>query len=229
MKKFILLFAIISCVWAMLVFAQTQDPKFSHKFHAEDVEATCDACHEAALSSNSSSDDLLPDHENCYACHDEDETECGYCHNDPDNPQPAVRITEIKVNFAHAEHADTDKDCMKCHAGIEQDDGTAMTSYMPGQNDCAECHGVADFSEEKGICLTCHSEDFNFVPETHSLLWEKKITGRPGNYRIIHAVIATSKIIVMIAIRATILTGFPTHSIMLIIMALMPREIKITV
>ena len=173
MKKFIFFFAIISTIWVLIVYAQNQDPKFSHKFHAEEVEASCEACHEAALSSTSPADNLLPDHESCYACHDEDETECSYCHNDPDNPQPAQRITELKAQFAHAKHAQSDEDCMKCHAGILEDDGTGTVVNIPGQNDCADCHGVADFYEEKGLCLTCHSNEFNFVPETHSLLWKK--------------------------------------------------------
>ncbi|HID39692.1 MAG TPA: hypothetical protein EYP36_09290, partial [Calditrichaeota bacterium] len=58
---------------------------FSHKFHAEEADADCEACHGKATESVNANDDLLPEMETCYDCHDE-EMECTSCHKNGEEP-----------------------------------------------------------------------------------------------------------------------------------------------
>jgi hypothetical protein len=159
--------------WALVVVAQQPDLIFSHKFHIEDVDATCENCHENVLTSNSPQDNQLPTMETCYGCHDESETECTLCHTDPDAAGEAPRITGLKANFAHQKHAQSFNDCKKCHADIFESESPQAGQMVPGQAECMDCHGSFDFVEEKLYCLTCHNKDLEFKPASHSLTWRK--------------------------------------------------------
>ncbi|CUU07481.1 Doubled CXXCH motif (Paired_CXXCH_1), partial [Candidatus Kryptobacter tengchongensis] len=64
---------------------QWMNIKFSHRFHAENVGAECTDCHAGALTSEKSSDFLLPKQATCFNCHDEKSTPCEFCHLDTKN------------------------------------------------------------------------------------------------------------------------------------------------
>ena len=82
MKKIIFILGLFFIgMLSYLLFAQDVELIFSHKYHAEEVEAECTDCHNAGESALAA-DNLLPNMETCYNCHDED-AECTVCHKDP--------------------------------------------------------------------------------------------------------------------------------------------------
>ena len=99
------------------LFAQDVELIFSHKYHAEEVEAACTECHKAEESTQAT-DNLLPNMETCYSCHDEENTECTVCHKDPDNAIEYPRITAYISNFSHNKHINDKMTCEKCHVKV---------------------------------------------------------------------------------------------------------------
>src|SRR5262245_55819681 len=53
--------------------------KFSHAKHLKEVEATCADCHGGVVKSTQASDNHLGKMAACYACHDQETTECAFC------------------------------------------------------------------------------------------------------------------------------------------------------
>jgi len=104
MKNIIVFSVCILFIWTLTLSAQEDKIIFSHQFHAEDAGAECSDCHEAAKTSLSTADNLLPAMETCYNCHDEDETECTVCHTNPDEGAEVTRITQFAALFAHKPH-----------------------------------------------------------------------------------------------------------------------------
>ncbi len=147
---------------------QNPDHKFSHKFHAEEAGADCDACHGTAMESLTGADNLYPDHENCYACHDEDDTECGYCHKNADDPVALKRVENYSLKFNHKQHMDQDLECLTCHAGIDQKDDAAGAMHLPDMDHCMSCHETP--SELDG-CYSCHETDESLKPTDHGIAW----------------------------------------------------------
>ena len=173
MKNSRFVFILFVSILYVLVYAQEKDKLiFSHKFHAEEAGAACSDCHDVALESQSVSDNLLPSMETCYNCHDEEDTECTVCHTNPDEAVESQRIIDLKANFAHQVHAKSDNDCANCHAGVEKEEFAGTVDYIPSRDHCTDCHGVADFSEEKYLCIECHNAQFDFVPSDHTLIWK---------------------------------------------------------
>jgi len=174
MKSVILLIFIFVFSGLLLLTGQDVPDKiiFSHKFHIEEVEAECKSCHEGALTSLQPLDNLQPEMETCYSCHDEEETDCGLCHTNPDEPDISKRYTNYKSNFPHQKHISDESNCLVCHSGIENQEEYGK-SYVPGNDLCASCHESADYTEEKIKCLVCHEEKFRFVPADHRLNWKK--------------------------------------------------------
>jgi predicted CXXCH cytochrome family protein len=173
MKKFIIILCLFLLLGIIMASSEQADLIFSHKYHAEEVEASCSACHEAAFESKSPNDNLLPDMETCYDCHDEDETECSYCHIDPDEAREVTRIIGLKAKFPHKAHAESDEDCLVCHKGITQEETPKQDLHIPSNDICINCHGAADYNEEKERCLQCHEQDFHFIPADHTNMWKK--------------------------------------------------------
>lgn len=173
MKKFIIFISLFLSLGIIMAFSQQADLIFSHKYHAEEVEATCSACHKTVFESETTRDNLLPAMETCYDCHDEEETECGFCHVNPDEAREVTRIVDLKAKFPHKVHAESEEECITCHEGITQDETPEKELHLPGREKCTECHGAADFVEEKERCLQCHESDFKFIPSDHTKIWQK--------------------------------------------------------
>jgi hypothetical protein len=173
MKNFIVLLVSILFVWAVILLAQVDQIIFSHQMHAEDVGAECADCHEAANTSLTVEDNLLPPMETCYNCHDEDETECTVCHTNPDEAGDYPRYIEYPAKFAHKIHIDAGQDCLTCHEGILEKEDSEEESHIPAGTVCTDCHGSADLREDMATCIACHGEKFNFIPENHTVSWGK--------------------------------------------------------
>ena len=91
MKKLMILFLFISGTIFASSLHWESDLVFSHKYHAEEAGAECSDCHGKVSESISGSDDLLPEMETCYTCHDEDMA-CESCHLKGEEPVILPRI-----------------------------------------------------------------------------------------------------------------------------------------
>ncbi len=150
-------------------YAQKVELIFSHKYHAEEVGASCTDCHAAADTSTSSAHNMLPDMETCYKCHDESQTECKVCHQDPDNAIPYPRITAYIAKFPHAKHVHQKLECTSCHANISQS-VNIIGQHLPGMNNCVSCHTITEATD---YCYTCHAQGEKLLPMDHELNWAK--------------------------------------------------------
>jgi len=171
MKKTCLLSVIVIVFFiAGMIHAYESDLIFSHQFHSEAVEATCEVCHEAAESSAKPTDNLLPAMETCYGCHSEDDTECSVCHKDPENiPEEYPRITEYIAKFPHERHMGHSIECSTCHAGVEKSE-SVVEQHLPSMVSCQNCH--ADMNKVD-YCYDCHATTENLAPVDHMADWTK--------------------------------------------------------
>ena len=147
--------------------AQNVDLKFSHKYHMKEVETACDDCHDAATSM-SAQDNLLPDMDKCYSCHDEEETECTVCHKDPDNAEVYPRIVNYIDKFPHKKHIEQSIPCEKCHAGVDESDNI-MEKHLPNMAVCSQCHRELAKTD---FCYDCHKKGMNLKPANHDGQWK---------------------------------------------------------
>ena len=148
--------------------AQEVELLFSHKLHAEDVEASCTDCHAAADTSSLSSHNLLPDMDTCYNCHDTD-AECSLCHKDPDNAVAYPRITTYIAKFPHVKHVSQEIECSTCHANVAKSDNI-FDSHLPTMSSCVTCHSDVEKIE---YCFDCHASQEDLKPVDHKLDWTK--------------------------------------------------------
>jgi len=149
-------------------FAQQIDLIFSHKYHAEDVGASCTDCHAAADTSMLASHNLLPDMDACYKCHDT-ETTCTVCHKDPDNATAYPRITSYIAHFPHAKHVAENVECTTCHANVAASENI-LDKHLPPMSACVTCHAQ---TEKADYCYSCHAQQENLRPANHQLDWTK--------------------------------------------------------
>ena len=174
MKKLKIIISLMLFGLIAFLFAQEEDQLiFSHKFHAEDAGASCSDCHAAAETSMQKTDNLLPSMETCYACHDEDETDCSYCHTNPDMAREEPRIVHYKAEFTHKVHVEAGQECLNCHQDINEEESAHQASHIPQSTLCTDCHGLADFMDESQQCYVCHSKEMNLVPVNHTVDWSK--------------------------------------------------------
>jgi hypothetical protein len=103
----------------------------------------CADCHDGAIKSALSADRLIPTHENCQSCHEEQvNNDCAYCHVDPDNIQPPAPPARDLI-FSHETHAKTSGiACETCHGGASED-VNASDVRIPEMAMCVDCHSTA--------------------------------------------------------------------------------------
>lgn len=148
--------------------AQQIELIFSHKYHAEEVGAACTDCH-AVAESSSSADNLLPNMESCYNCHDS-EQECTVCHKDPDNAVVYPRITDYIAKFSHQKHMSDEQTCNQCHNNVAMSENI-LDKHLPKMNSCVTCHT----NETKDdYCLICHEKGENLIPADHNVMWDSE-------------------------------------------------------
>ncbi len=143
---------------------QTIPLRFSHKSHlSKDI--ACDSCHQAALTSVSSKDRLLPTEEDCAVCHPIDRADpykkttaapatCATCHvgvpSEPGPDAPAagkdfealvarIVIPEPNLKFNHKQHIDKQVPCATCHGDMSKVE-LATRAQLPTMAQCLGCH-----------------------------------------------------------------------------------------
>ncbi len=141
---------------------------FSHKFHAQEAGVGCSDCHATAETSLSAGDNLLPDMETCYNCHDR-ESACTMCHKDPENAIAYPRVEKYIAKFPHKVHVEKEVACERCHAGVAASENI-MDKHLPAMPVCSGCH---DDLEKPHYCYDCHDRGESLLPQDHRLNWRK--------------------------------------------------------
>lgn len=145
---------------------RSQLVRFSHRFHLEEAGAGCDDCHPGTATSAAAADNLLPTMERCYACHDEDETACSFCHLEQveSGDYTGFLAPAREIQFDHQLHTETlDLECERCHAGLAGVDyaGPAQRAAMQG---CVDCHTERRVTTD---CMFCHTQPQALRPASH--------------------------------------------------------------
>lgn len=149
------------------VLAQEVELIFSHKYHISEIETSCADCHAPAKDSKLSTDNLLPDMETCFTCHDS-EGECTLCHKDPDNAVAYPRIEKYIAYFPHALHLQKEQNCEACHPDVAKSENI-FDKHLPAMAACTQCH--TDLADEN-YCGQCHASSENLRPTDHkNSLW----------------------------------------------------------
>lgn len=172
----------------MLVFGQAQNRiLFPHQLHIDDVELSCDECHDGVAEADGKTWDIFPKMDYCAECHEDntDDGDCSFCHTDGSNPQSYDKYwMSSGLDFSHKLHLDKYDDCYKCHNYIAEDDGTddpyqwnmaeCQACHMdleegPSSHDLAwkQLHGSEINSSTSGNCALCHTN--NSCEECHQL------------------------------------------------------------
>jgi len=157
--------------------AETIPVAFDHAQHAR-LGATCEGCHQAALTSTSAADNLIPPEAACRSCHKIDRTQpakpvakgqgaarCDACHLDTKiggwmpaakglaAEPPRVALAHPNLKFNHKLHAQRGIACALCHAEVEMQQAPATRADLPLMASCLGCH---DGKQATARCTACH-------------------------------------------------------------------------
>lgn len=166
-----------------VIFPDQQIPlRFFHDKHlAQEVE--CVQCHERAVESVSSADQLVPvgapGEELCTTCHDfsagakaDPPSACETCHANYEPQYKAGRKADdfhavetapaamllpknhIKMN--HKAHADAGVQCATCHGDLSKVQVATRENSLPVMNTCMDCHNGRKAPD---ACRTCHQTE----------------------------------------------------------------------
>ncbi len=167
MKKPILILLFIAGILYAGTLIWQSDLIFSHQFHAQDAEATCEDCHGKAMTSITGFDDLLPEMETCWSCHDEG-ADCEMCHKNGEDPVLLPRVSNYAPKFNHKLHIDNGATCASCHTNIADKSEVNSGMHLPVMDDCMDCH---ETPETTAGCYKCHTLDQELKPVDHALTW----------------------------------------------------------
>ncbi len=149
---------------------------FPHQFHIEDMDLSCEECHDAVTEAVDLTVRLLPEKDDCLSCHDDDTAteECEACHADTDDPLPfSESHPQSGLDFSHQYHLGKKIICEQCHTKIAEDDGSTRPETWQ-QADCQSCHartkpnfhtvewpwlhGSEVTHTTQSSCNTCHAQ-----------------------------------------------------------------------
>ncbi len=152
--------------------------RFNHKKHMA-FGVRCATCHEAANTSTSVQDKLLPKPQQCDQCHQTDHSDltavkagggktgaCAFCHQGyagSGNAVPQNDIPRANMVFNHRAHVTRNIACQQCHGNVEELE-LATRDQLPRMRGCLGCHQATDSAKAsehpaKGACDTCHIPD----------------------------------------------------------------------
>lgn len=149
--------------------------RFNHEHHVREEKLSCDACHEAAKTSDSAADPLLPKGTTCDDCHGTDHGDltkvqagddaigqCAFCHlgyqEGQGNRVAPMSIPRPNLTFSHNKHVSRNIGCAQCHGEVQRLE-LATRDQLPRMRGCLRCHQRPDSAsrgEAKGACETCH-------------------------------------------------------------------------
>ena len=168
--------------------------KFSHRFHLNQVSATCEDCHVDARSSTASSDNNLPKEQACLRCHNGTKARkaCTVCHTNPKSARP-LQLPPREFRFNHRQHLqlgnvapvlaaaidsgkymaksegirtqlESENACVACHRGLQEADYSSVAN-LPQMPDCLVCHTKID---PPFSCSFCHTKEAKIKPPSHT-------------------------------------------------------------
>jgi c(7)-type cytochrome triheme protein len=156
--------------------AETVPIAFDHAQHAR-LGATCESCHQSALTSTSAADNLIPREAACRVCHKIDRDQpakavpqgkgaarCDACHVDGAGVRwmpgptatvepPRVVLARPNLKFNHKLHAARGIACALCHASADMQQAPVTRADLPMMATCLGCH---DGKQATGRCSACH-------------------------------------------------------------------------
>lgn len=191
MKKYIYILTVLVSISALVIFGRgravadedeqldkKQLIKFSHQKHIESG-LECSQCHNAETSLKSS-DRILPTHDECQSCHEQEINEnCSYCHTDDDN-QRALPNPIREVMFNHQQHiTGQGMKCETCHQDLDKTD-FATAHNLPSMATCNTCHNNAKATNQ---CEACHTNLSSLRPASHNVSNFKREHSRIMNLR----------------------------------------------
>ena len=165
-----------------------QSWEFPHKPHLA-MGLNCQTCHPAASASEDAADNLLPDGQQCSACHN------GQVAPEIDLADLAERTPDPRsFRFDHAFHLelgdvahliaaaidsgnyfgkpgdarrflDGGSACSACHRGLEESLSVDSPAHMPVMGDCIVCHTKVD---NPFTCKECHHPNVDLIPADHT-------------------------------------------------------------
>lgn len=133
---------------------------FNHSFHVEDVELSCEECHDGVESTEYISWNSFPYMDMCLTCHDGDtaDEDCEKCHT---NPEDALSFSDYwkrsSTNFSHQLHTNFINNCSTCHDYVYTNDGTEPNKIW-NLSDCNQCHSKHEYVNELTSCSACHTD-----------------------------------------------------------------------
>jgi hypothetical protein len=148
---------------------------FDHAQHAK-LGATCESCHQSALTSTSAGDNLIPREAACRGCHKIDRDQpakavphgqgaarCDACHVADGNKwmpgpglaaePPRVELARPNLKFNHKLHAMNGIGCALCHATADMQQAPVTRADLPMMATCLGCH---DGKRATARCSACH-------------------------------------------------------------------------
>jgi hypothetical protein len=142
--------------------------RFDHSQHLAGG-LDCGTCHEDALRSTRSADNLLPGGEACDTCHDsrhpilatppKRESPCSTCHTRSEERRvlASVRMPKARLHFNHALHMgeSVGASCETCHGDMSKV-RLATELQLPSEDTCLTCH---DGQKATDRCNACHISD----------------------------------------------------------------------
>ena len=156
--------------------AETVPIAFDHAQHAR-LGATCEGCHQLALTSISAADNLIPREAACRTCHKIDRDQpakavpqgqgaarCDACHVDAAGTRwmpgpnataepPRALLARPNLKFNHKLHASRGIACALCHANAEMQQAPVTRVDLPLMATCLGCH---DGKQATARCSACH-------------------------------------------------------------------------
>jgi hypothetical protein len=162
--------------------AETIPLAFNHAQHAK-LGATCESCHQSALTSTSAADNLIPREAACRSCHKIDRAlptksvpkgqgaaRCDACHTDgkggtwlpapaptptqsPAVEPPRVVLARPNLKFNHKLHSMRGIGCPLCHATADMQSAPVTRADLPLMATCLGCH---DGKQATARCAACH-------------------------------------------------------------------------
>ena len=156
---------VVGCSVAVATCAsQTDQLKFSHKLQVEGEGTECSQCHGEVAEANDFGR-FLPKEETCMECHDGEQKNCGFCHNQPKKPGPVTSAAPQGIAFSHRAHVEREmKDpkspesaCAGCHASARSaEKSRTIASRTERRDRCMNCHRTQDPSNIQ--CTHCHTD-----------------------------------------------------------------------
>lgn len=175
MRSSLLLYGLLAYATLQAVPVTTQEPRdriiFPHVTHVEDMGLECMECHEEASTSDRLTTGLLPDMDQCLACHDGDTApnECEVCHTRGDDPASYTWQPTPGLLFPHRIHAGKEVVCSRCHPDVAA--FKALAPHVPPEmGRCMDCHSTP--LTDAG-CYDCHASLEGKLPASHGPDWSR--------------------------------------------------------